>query len=69
METTKTGKLQRIVLPKDILDILGWHVAQLPNGPMQDSELLFPSETGSYRAASCLDRPFEEVCTKLELKK
>lgn len=69
METTKTGKLQRIVLPKDIVDILKWHVDQLPKGPMRDSDLLFPSETGGYRSASCLDRPFEEVATKLELKK
>jgi len=36
---------------------------------MRESELLFPSETGGYRAASCLDRPFEEVATKLKLKK
>ena len=36
---------------------------------MRDSELLFPSETGGFRAASCLDRPFDAVCTKLELKK
>src|SRR5258708_34154175 len=69
METTKTGKLQRIVMPKDIVDILKWHVDQLPKGPMGESELLFPSETGGYRAASCLDRPFEEVTTKLKLNK
>jgi hypothetical protein len=30
---------------------------------------LFPSETGGYRAASCLDRPFAEIATKLKLKK
>ena len=69
METTKTGKLQRIVLPKDIVDILKWHVDRLPAGPMRESELLFPSETGGYRAASCLDRPFAEIATKLKLKK
>jgi integrase len=36
---------------------------------MRDSELLFPSETGGFRAASCLDRPFDTVCEKLGLKK
>jgi integrase len=36
---------------------------------MRDSELLFPSETGAFRAASCLDRPFDVVCKKLGLKK
>jgi integrase len=69
METTKTGKLQRISLPDDLIEILKWHTENLPDGPMKESELLFPSETGSYRAASCLDRPFREVIKKLEWKK
>jgi integrase len=69
METTKTGKLQRIVLPEDIIDILRWHVDQLPNGPMRESELLFPSETGGYRAGSCLDRPFREVAQVCGIEK
>jgi hypothetical protein len=56
-------------LPKDIVDILKWHVDQLPAGPMRESELLFPSETGGYRAGSCLDRPFVEITTKLKLTK
>jgi integrase len=69
METTKTGKLQRITLPDDLIEILDWHVKQLPEGPMRDSDLLFPSETGNYRAASCLDRPFREITTQLKWKK
>jgi len=69
METTKTGKLQRIVLPKDMVDILHWHVGRLLPGPMQDSDLLFPSETGGYRAASCIDRPFREVTAACAIKK
>lgn len=36
---------------------------------MKDSDLLFPSETGDFRACSCLDRPFDEVVTALGLKK
>jgi integrase len=69
MDTTKTGKLQRISLPEDLIEILDWHVKQLPEGPMQESELLFPSETGGYRAASCLDRPFREITKTLAWKK
>jgi hypothetical protein len=38
-------------------------------GTPQMRELLFPSETGGFRAASCLDRPFEVVCKELGLKK
>ena len=69
METTKTGKLQRISLPEELIEILQWHVDQLPEGPMRESDLLFPSETGGYRAGSCLDRPFAEITKKLGLKK
>lgn len=65
METTKTGKLQRITLPEDLVEILEWHAKQLPEGPMRDSDLLFPSETGRYRAASCLDKPFSEITKAL----
>jgi hypothetical protein len=39
METTKTGKLQRITLPEDLIEILDWHAKQLPAGPMLDSDL------------------------------
>jgi hypothetical protein len=53
----------------DLIEILDWHVKQLPEGPMQKSELLFPSETGDYRAASCLDRPFREITKTLAWKK
>jgi hypothetical protein len=68
METTKTVKLQRIVLPLEIVDLLRWHVRELPQGPMRESELLFPTEIGGYRAGSCLDHPFEEVAKKPGLK-
>lgn len=36
---------------------------------MKESALLFPSDTGGFRSASCLDKPFEEVVTSLKLKK
>ena len=71
METTKTGVLQQIGLPSELMDILRWHVAELKNAPkeVRDSELLFPSDNGGFRAASCLDRPFADVVKKLKLKK
>jgi len=69
METTKTKIRQRIPLPKELVDLLSWHVAELPAGPMRDSDLLFPSDTGGYRSRSCLDRPFREVATAIKLKK
>src|SRR5260370_35988052 len=60
-----------ISLPEDLMSILKWHSDRLDAsiGPMRDSELLFPSETGEFRAASCLDRLFDVVCAKLVLKK
>ena len=33
------------------------HAEALPEGPMRESDLLFPSETGGFRAGSCLDKP------------
>lgn len=69
METTKTGKLQRIQLPKDIVDILKWHVDNLPVGKMRDSELLFPNHGGGYRNGNCLDEAFEKVAKACEIKK
>lgn len=67
MEATKTDRDQRIHLPRDLVAILEEHVANLPPGPMRDSDLLFPSEIGGYRAGSCLDRPFDKVAKEIEL--
>jgi integrase len=36
---------------------------------MRDSELLFPSETGGFRAASSLDRPFREIAKACSITK
>jgi hypothetical protein len=36
---------------------------------MKDSELLFPSETGSFRSPSALDKPFSEVGKAIRLRK
>lgn len=70
MDKTKTGRRQRLTLPKDLVDILRWHVDSLPDeGPMKESELLFPSETGSFRAPSVLDKPFRAVAKEIGLRK
>jgi hypothetical protein len=71
METTKTGVLQNIALPTDLMDVLRWHVERLDSGPelLRNSELLFPSEVGAFRSASCLDRPFREIAEAAGIKK
>ena len=69
MERTKTGKRLRIPLPTDLMEILQEHVDALPDGPMRESELLFPSTTGGYRAPSCLDKPIEEIGKAAEIRK
>ncbi len=42
MNTTKTGHRQRIALPPELVEILRWHADTLPEGPMAESDLLFP---------------------------
>lgn len=69
MAATKTKRYQRLALPDELIEIFRWHVDELPRGPMRDSALLFPSETGSFRAASCLAKPFADVADQLELGK
>lgn len=69
METTKTDLHQRLTLPKELLDVLRWHVdEQLLHTPMRMSELLFPSVHGGFRARSVLDKPFDEVSKAIGLK-
>ena len=36
---------------------------------MRESELLFPSRSGGYRAPSCLDKPIEDTAEKAEIAK
>lgn len=69
METTKTGKLQRIWLPEEVIDILRWHVDCLPTAEMRESELLFPNRDGGYRAETHLDRAFRIVAEVAGIKK
>jgi|GEM_PF-475386 len=68
METTKTDLHQRLALPREMLDVLRWHVDNvlLPS-KMRMSDLLFPSVTGGYRSRSCLDKPFGNVAAAIKL--
>jgi integrase len=69
METTKTGRRLRIPLPTELMDILQDHVDALPDGAMRESELLFPSTSGGFRAPSCLDKPIEEIAKAAKIGK
>jgi len=69
METTKTGKLRRISLPEEVIDILRWHVDHFPTVKMRESELLFPNRDGGYRAETHLDRAFRIVAKSAGIKK
>lgn len=70
METTKTKRDQAIALPAELLDVLKWHVdSQLTTEAQQDSELLFPSTTGGFRARSSLDVPFRDAAKGIGLTK
>ncbi|HEX3905779.1 MAG TPA: hypothetical protein VH853_23335 [Polyangia bacterium] len=51
----------RIPLPFDLVEVLREHAEALPEGPMRESDLLFPSETGGFRAGSCLDKPIRKI--------
>jgi integrase len=71
MNRTKTAKDQRIGLPPEVMDVLRDHVRMLEfrDNAASRSDLLFPSDVGAYRAASCLDKPFAECCKALGLTK
>jgi integrase len=71
METTKTGVLQTIALPADLVDVLAWHIDRLDKGlaKVRESELLFPTSAGDFRSPSHLDKPFAEICKAAKVKK
>ncbi len=69
MGKTKTGLRQKLSLPAELVDVLRWHVARLPAGKQTESELLFPSVKGSFRARSVLDKPFAAVVKAIALTK
>jgi integrase len=69
METTKTKRHQRLELPQELMDILRWHVDELQNDRMRESDLLFPSRIGGFHAENVLVKPFTEVVKSLKLGK
>jgi site-specific recombinase XerD len=69
MEGPKNKRHQRVSLPEEIMSILRWHADRLPEGPMRESELLFPNPEGDFLDRSCLRKPFDDVNKALELKK
>jgi hypothetical protein len=69
MDRTKTGRNQRLALPRELMEILRWRVAKLPRGPMRESDLLFPSARGGFRARTVLRKPFAAVARSIGLEK
>jgi hypothetical protein len=70
MNTTKQRVRYRIHLPPEVMDVLRWHVrTQLTAPEQQESDLLFPSVTGSFRAASVLNKPLADVARAIGLNK
>jgi len=69
MGTTKTGFRQRVGVPEALVELLRVHVDELPPGPMAESELLFPSVKGGFRAPCVLQKPFNQVAKAIGLKK
>ena len=66
MNTTKQKVRYSIQLPQEIVHDLKWHVeTQLATPEQQESDILFPSLTGSFRARSVLDKPYQEISDAL----
>ena len=51
------------------VEILREHAESLPEGPMRESDLLFPADTGGLRTTTALDKPFRVVAQAVGLKK
>jgi hypothetical protein len=68
--TTKQGVRYTIDRPEDVIRVLRWHVeTQLETDAQRESELLFPSLKGGFRARSVLDKPFRTVAMSMGLGK
>jgi integrase len=68
-QCAKLGTRYLAALPVEMMDILRWHLANLPKEPMASSELLFPSDTGGFQSMPTLDKPFDSVVKAIGLKK
>ena len=67
-ETTKQKVRYRIEVPPEVMKVLRWHVqTQLDTPEKQESELLFPSVKGSFRAVTSLCKQFAAVAKDIKL--
>lgn len=67
-KNTKQGVRYSIHLPDDAMKVLRWHVeTQLATPEQKESELLFPSVSGGFRAPTVLNKPFAAVSTTMKL--
>ena len=70
MRTTKQKRRYAVDLPEEAMDVLRWHVGTQLRTPQQvESDLLFPSVLGSFRAPCVLNGPIAEVAEELGLGK
>lgn len=67
MDRTKTKADRTIALPPALLDEVHRHIAALPEGAAQKSDLLFPTEDGKLRARTVLAKPFAAIMKALGL--
>jgi len=68
LNTTKQKTRYVIELPPEVIETLRWHArTQLETPEQQDSDLLFPSVNGGFRAPTVLNKPFATVSEALEL--
>jgi len=67
MNMTKTAIRYSVHLPSEVMDILRWHV-ESHTVAQQRSDLLFPSETGGFRAGSALKKAFADVVDAMGLE-
>ena len=70
MRTTKQKRKYTIDLPREVMRVLEWHVAsQLRTDEQKESDLLFPTEAGSFRTPKILLKPMAVVATELGIEK
>lgn len=69
MRTTKQKRRYAIDLPKEVMDVLRWHVDTQLTPEQEDSDLLFPSVTRGFRTIKVLNKPLAEVADELGITK
>jgi hypothetical protein len=67
LHETYTGIRYSVHLPPEVMEVLRWHVETQLTMAQERSDLLFPSETGGFRAGSALKKPFRDVVDAMGL--